>query len=150
MARLRDISSTPEDSEQPEEASSPPARRITSESSIRPSPAPSTSSNKENHPASKPQPRAEKANTAPNRPSMSSHNGANPTPTSRKRKLHEVRTQPSQARHRRELDERVDKEYYDPDQDEDERRAVRKGMRDLNKELNGAFHVFVSFIRVSG
>ena len=30
-----------------------------------------------------------------------------------------------------------DKEYYDPDQDQDERRALRKGMRDLAKELNG-------------
>ena len=150
MARLREISSTPEDSEQPEEASSPPARRITSESSIRPSPAPSTSSNKENYHASRPRPRADKANTAPNRSSMSSSNSANPAPASRKRKLQDVRTQPSQARHRRELDERVDKEYYDPDQDEDERRAVRKDMRDLNKELNGMFYVFGSIPRGSG
>ena len=29
------------------------------------------------------------------------------------------------------------KEYYDPDQDQDERRALRKGMRELAKELNG-------------
>jgi non-structural maintenance of chromosomes element 4 len=57
---------------------------------------------------------------------------------SKKRKLQHVQQQPSQARHRRELEERVDKDFYDPDQDERERRAVRKGMRDLNKELNGS------------
>jgi hypothetical protein len=44
---------------------------------------------------------------------------------------------PSQAVHRKELEERVDKQFYDPDQDEEERRATRKGLRDLAKELNG-------------
>ena len=79
---------------------------------------------------------------------MSSSNGSNPTLSGRKRKLQDVRAQPSQARHRRELEERVDKEFYDPDQDEDERRAVRKGMRDLNKELNGSFYGFAYILRV--
>lgn len=45
----------------------------------------------------------------------------------------------SQAVHRRELEERVDRQYFDPDQDVEERRATRKGMRDLAKELNGLF-----------
>jgi non-structural maintenance of chromosomes element 4 len=45
----------------------------------------------------------------------------------------------SHAVHRRELEERVDKQYFDPDQDIEERRATRKGMRDLVKELNGLF-----------
>lgn len=70
--------------------------------------------------------------------------GSSSATTSKKRKLQEARQQPSQTRHRRELEERVDKDFYDPDQDEDERRAVRKGMRDLNKELNGSFESVVS------
>jgi non-structural maintenance of chromosomes element 4 len=63
--------------------------------------------------------------------------GSKAASSSRKRKLQDAQSQPTQARHRRELDERVDKDFYDPDQDDEERRAVRKGMRDLNKELNG-------------
>ena len=30
-----------------------------------------------------------------------------------------------------------DKQYYDPDQDEKERRRIRKGLRDLTRELHG-------------
>lgn len=30
-----------------------------------------------------------------------------------------------------------DKQFYDPDQDEKERRRVRKGLRDLTRELHG-------------
>jgi non-structural maintenance of chromosomes element 4 len=63
--------------------------------------------------------------------------GSNAVSSSRKRKLQDAPSQFTQARHRRELDERVDKDFYDPDQDDEERRAVRKGMRELNKELNG-------------
>ena len=66
-----------------------------------------------------------------------SGSGSGSTLSGKKRKLQDAQSQPSQARHRRELEERVDKDFYDPDQDEEERRAVRKGMRDLNKELNG-------------
>lgn len=67
-----------------------------------------------------------------------SGSGSNSTISGKKRKLQDAQSQPSQARHRRELEERVDKDFYDPDQDEEERRAVRKGMRDLNRELNGS------------
>lgn len=42
----------------------------------------------------------------------------------------------SQAVHQRELSQRVDKQYYDPDQDEEERRQNKKEMRDLSKTLN--------------
>ncbi|ERF76012.1 hypothetical protein EPUS_08266 [Endocarpon pusillum Z07020] len=138
MARLRE-SSSPEGSEQLEETSSLPARRVTSESSIRPSPAPSASSDKENHHASKTQAGLEKRRGGSVRMSMQpsgSGSGSSSTISGKKRKLQDAQSQPSQARHRRELEERVDKDFYDPDQDEEERRAVRKGMRDLNKELN--------------
>lgn len=30
-----------------------------------------------------------------------------------------------------------DKQFYDPDQDEKERRRVRKGLRDLTRQLHG-------------
>jgi non-structural maintenance of chromosomes element 4 len=143
MARLREPSSSPEDAEQSEKFSSQPARRVTSESSIPPSPAPSTSSDKENHHASRPQPGTHKSRSSTARMPVQPE-GSSSTSSSKKRKLQDTRGQPSQARHRRELEERVDKDFYDPDQDEEERRAVRKGMRDLNKELNGSFFVVTS------
>ena len=43
----------------------------------------------------------------------------------------------SQLAHERELDEAADVQFYDPDQDMEERRAVRKGLRDLTRDLNG-------------
>jgi non-structural maintenance of chromosomes element 4 len=135
MARLREPSSSADDADQPDQLFSPPARRVTSESSIRPSPVPSVSSDKENRHASKRQPQADKRKAGA--VAMSERSESSGAAVSRKRKLQEARSQPSQARFRRELEERVDKDFYDPDQDEDERRAVRKGMRELNKELNG-------------
>lgn len=66
----------------------------------------------------------------------------NSTRSSRKRKMSgsqgQSQSQPSQARHRRELNRLGFKEFYDPDQDEEERRTLRRSMRQLNKELNGA------------
>ncbi len=144
MARLRE-SSSPEDTEQLGDSSSQPARCVTSESSIRSTLAPSNSSDKENHHASRTQAGADKRRTATVRMSVQPE-GSSSAISGRKRKLQDVRSQPSQARHRRELEERVDKDFYDPDQDEDERRAVRKGMRDLNKELNGSFLVAASLL----
>lgn len=45
--------------------------------------------------------------------------------------------QSSQAVHRRRLQNINDTDFYDPDQNEEERRRVRKGLRDLTRELNG-------------
>jgi hypothetical protein len=75
---------------------------------------------------------------------MSAQSQSSNTASGRKRKLQEVHSRPTQARHRRELEKRADKDFYDPDQDEVERRAVRKGMRELNKELNGSFQAAAS------
>ena len=44
---------------------------------------------------------------------------------------------PSQAAHARELSEINDTRYYDPDQDPEERRKVRKELKDLATLLNG-------------
>lgn len=43
----------------------------------------------------------------------------------------------SQTAHQQALEAVNDTRYYDPDQPMEERRAVRKGMRDLGRELNG-------------
>lgn len=43
----------------------------------------------------------------------------------------------SQAAHKRRLQQVNDTDYYDPDQDENERRRIRKDLRDLTRELNG-------------
>ena len=45
----------------------------------------------------------------------------------------------SQAIHQWELEEAADTQYYDPDQAPEERRAVRKALRDLTRDLNGIF-----------
>ena len=67
--------------------------------------------------------------------SPSNYNGMR---SSKKRKLGE-RNVPdaSQTAHERELDEVGDRRFYDPDQNMDERRAVRKDFRDLSRELTG-------------
>lgn len=44
-------------------------------------------------------------------------------------------TQSSQPR----ASQRAVNEYYDPDQDVAERRKIRKGLRDLQREMNGRF-----------
>lgn len=41
------------------------------------------------------------------------------------------------AAHKKKLREVHDTEFYDPDQDPEERRAVRRGLRDLATKLNG-------------
>lgn len=123
--------------ESDQDSSVPPtSRRVTSETSASPS-----LSDKEN------QARSEDAGSrgakrgAKRRPtsgSMSTPSLAASGSSIKKRKIGDGNhTLPSQAVHRRELEERVDKQFYDPDQDHEERRATRKGMRDLAKELNG-------------
>jgi hypothetical protein len=42
-----------------------------------------------------------------------------------------------------------DKDFYDPDQDENERRRIRKELRDLTQDLRGKFPVFISRFYIS-
>ena len=139
MARLREYSGA--NGNEPDEAgnvSGVSSRRVTSESSNQPSPAPSFSSDKENNHGSRAPSRGAKGKAGSARMSTPAQterrDSAGP---SRKRKAPDALHNPSQARHQRELNQRVDKTFYDPDQDDTERRAVRKGMRALNKEVNG-------------
>ena len=58
--------------------------------------------------------------------------------SSKKRKLGERNaTNASQTAHERELAGVGDRRFYDPDQSMDERRAVRKDLRDLTRALTG-------------
>ena len=135
MARLN-VQVTSSDAESDEDSSlGHKSHHIASETSA--SSAISFSSDKENRGQSKdPDLRGAKRKSASSR--MATSSAAAPGSSSKKRKLGEgSQALPSQAVHRRELEERVDKQYYDPEQDEEERRATRKGMRDLAKELNG-------------
>ena len=61
------------------------------------------------------------------------------SPRGNKRRRLSERSAPnaSQMAHERELRELGNTQFYDPEQDMDERRAVRKGIRDLSKELTG-------------
>lgn len=110
---------------------------VTSESSA--SPAFSFSSDKENRGQSKdPESRGTKRKLTISE--MASSSSAASGSSNKKRELGDrSRDLSSRAVHRRELEERVDRQYFDPDQDIEERRATRKGMRDLAKELNGLF-----------
>lgn len=109
--------------------------------SLSPSPAASFSSDKEN--------RQDTANV-----SRQAHGKAKamappeiPTPTSgdsdasrsnKRRRLGECDApNATQLAHQRQLEGAVDTRYYDPDQSIEERRAIRKGLRELTKELHG-------------
>jgi hypothetical protein len=100
-----------------------PERNSTSKS---PSPTFSISSEKENR-------------SANNRPSrlLKSKGGAGMAITARPGKRR--RMESLDASNADQLDEVVDTHFYDPDQDMNERRALRKGLRDLNRNLNGLF-----------
>lgn len=143
MARRINIAQSTEEEDKEKEmraARSRPAR-VSTIGSPSPSPATSFSSDKENHSA-----RLEPTRQTSGRSSAMSPQKL-PTPTSaeppsphlnKKRKLSERDApNPSQRAHERELQESGNAEFYDPDQSMEERRAVRKGIRDLSKELNG-------------
>jgi hypothetical protein len=135
MARLN-VRNTPSDAESDQDSSQAPTpQRVTSATSA--SPALSFSSDKENHGQSEGiVPRGAKRKSASSR--MPDSSSAASSSLNKRRKLGD-RSQalPSQAVHRRELEERVNKQFYDPDQNQEERRATRKAIRDLAKELNG-------------
>ena len=102
--------------------------------SLSPSPAASFSSDKENREAAVRKGNGKsKAMPPPKLPTPALGDSEAPR-TNRKRKLAE---RDAPTAHERELDEVGDTQYYDPDQSMDERRAIRKGFRDLSRELTG-------------
>ena len=109
-------------------------RTANSGPSMSPSPAASTSSDKENRAS---RPAVDKGNgKAMNPPNMPASNSA------KRKRIIESDASPDRNRRRRtvELDENADgsedMENYDPDQDIEERRKLRKGLRDLSKTLS--------------
>lgn len=130
-------------------------RRVRHPASLSPPPELSYSSDKENHggrthggahqkdPKSRPTTMTTTTASTPGLRTPSSNSSTTPR-AGRKRRFGDDdgdgETVPlaSHLAHERELDEAVDTQYYDPDQSMEERRAVRKGLRDLARDLNGA------------
>lgn len=68
------------------------------------------------------------------------HTSNGPTPRAgKKRKLANRAEQPilTQSLHQQHLEEAADKDLYDPDQDIEQRRALKRDYRDLTRELTG-------------
>lgn len=109
--------------------------------SLSPSPAASFSSDKENRRdtanSSRQANSKAKAMAPPEIPTPPS--GDSDASRSNKRRRLGERDAPNatQLAHQRQLEEAVDTRYYDPDQSIEERRVIRKGLRDLTKELHG-------------
>ena len=135
MARLNTQPASSDDESDQERSSQHLTRRITSDTSR--SPAASFSSDKENRDhASRPTSRGEKRRThTANMPTSST--SASAGLSKRRRPDERSETVRSQTAHTFEYEERIDKQYYDPDQNAEERRATRRKIRDLAKELNG-------------
>ena len=120
-----------------------PGRPSANPGSLSPSPAASFSSDKENREvsASKGRQTNGKSRAMPPPPKMPTPTSVEPgTPHANKRRRLGERGAPnnaSQVALQRDLDEIDDTKYYDPDQPIEERRIVRKGIRDLVRELAG-------------
>lgn len=146
MARRANISlSGDEDEDEPQSISTRPrtANSRVAESHS-PSPSLSFSSDKENRGLS---PKASRLNNGKSRampppqvPTTPSIESATPGEAKRRRLGERNNPNPSQLAHEQELQKLADKghtQYYDPNQSMAERRRVRKGIRDLSKELTG-------------
>ncbi len=106
--------------------------------SLSPSPVASFSSDKENRGvAGGSTARTSKAKSM-GPPQATPSDRATPRPN-RKRKLGERDGAPNatQAAHQQQLDDVGNRNFYDPEQSMEERRAVRKDYRDLSRELTG-------------
>ncbi|OAL73420.1 nuclear protein Qri2/Nse4 [Trichophyton violaceum] len=100
-----------------------------------PSPPTSFSSDKENRSARALQVKKRRSGCLTAPPMSSASN--------KKRRVSEQLPEQSQSTHQRRLRQVVDTDFYDPDQDPEERRAVRKGLRDLASNLNDSRSEFI-------
>ena len=137
MARLAKRPTPDDDSDDQEPsclASS--TQRTPSQQESSPSPAVSFLSDKENHTSSTRRTNGKgKAMSELPTPSSSDRPAIQ---SNKRRKLGErSNVDPSQVAFQRQKEQVDDKRYYDPDQPMQERRAVRKGIRDLARELTG-------------
>lgn len=147
MARLRRPSLHEDEEEEEEEEEAPSqangsihraaGRASQNFSSLSPSPVASFSSDKENHRIRRNTHGKPKAIPASKLPTPGS---AEPTPahSSKRRRLGERdASQSSAAESQHEISGVEDTRYYDPDQPMEERRYIRRGYRDLVRELVG-------------
>ena len=145
MARRANMSTARDEDEDEETQTNPVSTRQRHGrvymNSLSPSPASSFSSDKENRQsqADNTQQHTERAKNMPppqiSTTSLASHD----LPRSSKKRKFGERNAPnaSQTAHERQLAEVGDRRFYDPEQSMDERRAVRRDLRDLSRELTG-------------
>ena len=129
------------DDQQPSHLISPTRRDSNRRNNLRalsPSPAVSFSSDKENH-ASSTRRANGKGKVMSELPLPTPSSIDRPTNQSNKRrKLGERKNlDPSQVAFQRQKEQVDDKRYYDPEQPMQERRLVRKGIRDLTRDMTG-------------
>ena len=143
MARLKRIS-LPEDAEEELPSLAGPStrhQRSQNPGSLSPSPAASFSSDKENREISAQLSRNVHGKTkGMPPPKLPTPGSAEPTPShmNKRRRLSERDApNPGQSSQQEEVDPGEDLRYYDPDQSMEERRYIRKGYRDLARELIG-------------
>ncbi|KAL8974095.1 MAG: hypothetical protein Q9197_001663 [Variospora fuerteventurae] len=103
--------------------------------SLSPSPAASFSSDKENHSSATRANGKPKTMQPPKLPTPASAEDATPRAAKRRKLGERGVPNASQVAHEKELDNLGHSKFYDPNQSMEERRAVRKGIRDLSKEL---------------
>ena len=147
MARRARISTPVEEDEQLEEEypeadrTQRDQRHVTNVASLSPSPAASFSSDKENRADGNSSARKNngksKAMPPPKLPTPSSTEPATPRASKRRKLSERGIPNASQMAHQKQLEALGDREYYDPDQSMEERRGIRKEIRDLSRELNG-------------
>ena len=97
-------------------------------------------SDKENRRSTRVHPsHAEKRRRSPQTISSQNMSSLRGDASSKRRRLTErgLAATDSKTAHKRQLQLVNDTDFYDPDQDPEERRAVRKGLRDLARDLNG-------------
>ena len=142
MARLAVLSQS-EEADEARVTPNPRTRsgRVSHLGSLSPSPTTSFSSDKENRALAGQAPQEingkSRAMAPPKLPTPVSAEPASPRASKRRRLGERDAPNASQVAHERELQDLGNAQFYDPDQSMDERRAVRKGIRELAKELNG-------------
>lgn len=157
MARRANFLFSEDDDNELDGSARQPSGRVNGIGSLSPSPAASFSSDKENRviPTGSPRSTSGTAKQMPPPKLPTPASAEDGTPRSNKRRKLSERALPnaSQVAHEKELDKLGHAQYYDPNQSMAERRAVRKGIRDLSKELTGGqmtatHHAFPSLILI--
>ncbi|KAL8762851.1 MAG: hypothetical protein Q9184_001237 [Pyrenodesmia sp. 2 TL-2023] len=147
MARLADIHASGEDDYADSPSRLNPAR-VMGAASLSPSPAASFSSDKENYTATARLSRStngkSKIMLPPKLATPAFAEEGTPRATKRRRLGERDVPNASQAAHEKQLQEAGNNKCYDPNQSMQERRAVRKGIRDLSKELTDSRAEFLT------